>query len=131
MSRVNRRITSREFKLMLQVDRFHNREAGIEEFWDLVTILATRLEAEFEKDGKIETKPVEVEDQDKEEPRRVYYLDTPTLDAPEVLEKLKSVSQIGAEKGDVPLPENASVEPANIVTLRKGLREGQVREGQF
>jgi len=26
---------------------------------------------------------------------------------------------------------NASVDPANIVTLRKGLREGQVREGQF
>ncbi len=60
-----------------------------------------------------------------------YYSDQPTLDARGLLKKLKSVIQIGAKKGDVPLPENASVDPANIVTLRKGLREGQVREGQF
>ena len=60
-----------------------------------------------------------------------YYSDQPALGAPGLLEKLKSVIQIGAKKGDVPLPENASVDPANIVTLRKGLREGQVREGQF
>jgi hypothetical protein len=37
-----------------------------------------------------------------------YYSDQPTLDAPEVLEKLKSVSQLGAEKGDVPLRDAAS-----------------------
>ena len=60
-----------------------------------------------------------------------YYSDQPTLDAPEVLEKLKSVSQLGAEKGDVPLPENTSVDPTNIVTLRRGLKDGQVREGRF
>ena len=60
-----------------------------------------------------------------------YYSDQPTLDAPEVLEKLKSVSQLGAEKGDVPLPENTSVDPTNIVTLRRGLKDGQVREGEF
>lgn len=59
------------------------------------------------------------------------YSDAPALDAPKILEKLKSVVRIGAERGEVPLPENASVDPTNIVTLRKGLREGQVREGRF
>ena len=48
-----------------------------------------------------------------------------------VLGKLKSVLQMGKEKGDVPLPENESVDPANVVQLRQGLRPGQVREGVF
>jgi hypothetical protein len=41
---------------------------------------------------------------------------------------MKSVATIGKEKGDVPLPENASVNPGNVVTLRKDLKPGQVRE---
>ena len=36
--------------------------------------------------------------------------------------------ELGAEKGDVPLPENASVSPSNIRRLRAGLKAGQVRE---
>jgi len=48
-----------------------------------------------------------------------------------VLRKLKSVLQMGREKGDVPLPENESVDPARVVALRAGLRPGQVREGAF
>ena len=44
---------------------------------------------------------------------------------------LKSVVEMGKEKGDNPLPENESVEPGNIVKLRKGLKKGQVREGIF
>lgn len=43
-----------------------------------------------------------------------------------ILEKLKSVVQMGGNKGA--LPENASVDPTNLVQLRKGLRPGQVRE---
>ncbi|MDP9347805.1 MAG: hypothetical protein M3P24_01450, partial [Gemmatimonadota bacterium] len=39
-----------------------------------------------------------------------------------VLGKLKSVFQLGKEKGDVPLPENESVTPARVVRLRDGLR---------
>ena len=48
-----------------------------------------------------------------------------------ILRGLKSVLQMGKEKGDVPLPENASTDPSNVVHLRKGLRENQVREGAF
>lgn len=48
-----------------------------------------------------------------------------------ILAKLKSVVQLGKRKGDVPLPENASVFPAHVLQLRKGLRKDQVREGTF
>jgi len=48
-----------------------------------------------------------------------------------VLSQLKSVMQMGKHKGDVPLPENDSVEPGKVVQLRKGLRKEQVREGSF
>ena len=45
-----------------------------------------------------------------------------------VLAGMKSIAQLGNEKGDVPLPENEPVTPAAIVKLRKGLKPGQVRE---
>jgi hypothetical protein len=48
-----------------------------------------------------------------------------------ILAGLKSVLQLGREKGDVPLPENTSAEPAHVVHLRVGLAENQVREGVF
>jgi hypothetical protein len=48
-----------------------------------------------------------------------------------VFDKLKSIVEMGKKKGDNPLPENESVEPGKIVKLRKGLKEGQVREGVF
>ena len=48
-----------------------------------------------------------------------------------ILASLKSVLQLGKEKGEVPLPENMPVDPANVVHLRQGLRENQVREGAF
>jgi hypothetical protein len=38
---------------------------------------------------------------------------------------------MGREKGDIPLPENESVEPMNVVRLRRGLTKDQVREGRF
>ncbi len=44
---------------------------------------------------------------------------------------LGPVATLGKEKGDVPLPENESVDPDNIIKLRKNLRPGQVREGTF
>ena len=44
---------------------------------------------------------------------------------------MKSVAQLGKQKGDVPLPENTPVEPGNVIRLRAGLRKDQVREGAF
>jgi len=48
-----------------------------------------------------------------------------------VLHRLKSVVQLGKEKGDVPLPENESTPTDKIITIRKGLARHQVREGRF
>jgi hypothetical protein len=61
-----------------------------------------------------------------------YYSDNSTaLKGSGKLEELKSVAEMGKEKGDNPLPENEGVDPDNIVKLRKGLKKGQVREGIF
>jgi len=50
------------------------------------------------------------------------------IDGAGTLADMKSVAQLGEEKGDVPLPENQSVTPDNFVKLRAGLKPGQVRE---
>jgi hypothetical protein len=47
------------------------------------------------------------------------------------LANLKSVAELGAEKGDIPLPENASVTPETVIQLRRKLGKNQVREGRF
>jgi hypothetical protein len=61
-----------------------------------------------------------------------YYSDNSTaLKGSAKLKGLKSVVEMGKEKGDNPLPENESVDPEHIVKLRKGLKKGQVREGLF
>ncbi|MGH7470949.1 MAG: hypothetical protein ACRENP_23625 [Longimicrobiales bacterium] len=48
-----------------------------------------------------------------------------------ILNTIRSVTQIGQAKGDVPLPENQSVSPDNIVKLRADLAHAEVREGAF
>jgi hypothetical protein len=53
------------------------------------------------------------------------------LDGSEPLAKLKSVVTMGQMKGEVPLPENESVDPKHIVQYRVGLKPEQVREGAF
>ncbi len=61
-----------------------------------------------------------------------YYNDNGNaVEGSDVLTKLKSVVGLGKEKGDVPLPENQSVDVSNVVKLRNGLKKGQVREGRF
>jgi hypothetical protein len=61
-----------------------------------------------------------------------YYADRQTaLGGSAILKGLKSVLQLGKEKGEVPLPENVPVDPANVVHLRDGLARDQVREGAF
>ena len=61
-----------------------------------------------------------------------YYAgDREALEGAPALAGLKSVSEMGKEKGDVPLPENEPVTPENIIRLRSELAPGQVREGRF
>jgi hypothetical protein len=61
-----------------------------------------------------------------------YYDDRRTaVDGSEVLAALRSVAELGAEKGDVPLPENESVEVERVRHVGKKKRPNQVREGVF
>jgi hypothetical protein len=61
-----------------------------------------------------------------------YYSENGTaVDGAKTLEGLKSVVEMGKDKGDVPLPENESVTPEKVILLRKGLKKAQVREGTF
>ena len=60
-----------------------------------------------------------------------YYSESKAVEGSEKLATVKSVAELGKEKGDVPLPENQSVKVENVIKLRKGLKKGQVREGAF
>jgi hypothetical protein len=61
-----------------------------------------------------------------------YYADgVSAVEGSGVLAGLKSVLQVGKQKGDAPLPENEPVDAEPVVALRKGLKKGQVREGRF
>jgi hypothetical protein len=60
-----------------------------------------------------------------------YAEDNNALEGSSLLQKLKSVATLGKEKGDVPLPENTSVEVEKVIELRKTLKRDQVREGVF
>lgn len=58
-----------------------------------------------------------------------YGGDNKALEGSEVLDKLKSVKDLGKEKKDNPLPENESVKPGKVVPL--GEKGNLVREGDF
>lgn len=62
----NRAVTSREYKLILSVDRFEDRQKGAKVFGDLVEFLAKRQDAEVKRQGE-------------EQRRQTWYLDTPGL----------------------------------------------------
>jgi len=57
-----------------------------------------------------------------------YSENAESLDGGNTLKKLKTVKEMGADKGQVPLPENESVSIQRIVDLRKNLGPGQIRE---
>lgn len=59
-----------------------------------------------------------------------WYGERPPLPGSASLKGLKSVHQIGAATGQVPLPENTSVEAEHVLPLGPG-SQNQVREGQF
>ena len=60
-----------------------------------------------------------------------YYDDGTAVEGSATLGGLKSVPQLGQEKGDVPLPENAPVSGEKVVTIRPRRMSAQVREGMF
>lgn len=60
-----------------------------------------------------------------------YDADRRALDGGAALHGVKSVLELGKAKGDMPLPENETVDPGNVVKLRAGLRRDEVREGVF
>jgi uncharacterized protein YjbK len=60
---MNKPITSREYKLILNANRFKNRRQGTEAFWELIECLVEKLGGKSEKEVK-------------EEERQTYYLDT-------------------------------------------------------
>jgi hypothetical protein len=57
-----------------------------------------------------------------------YDADLKALEGAETLQALKSIAQLSAEKGENVLPENASFETTNIITVKKSK---SVREGGF
>ncbi len=60
-----------------------------------------------------------------------WYDDSNTvLEGSDTLNGMKSVTKLGKQKGDAPLPENESVAPEHVVTLKPKLKPGQVREWQ-
>lgn len=66
MSQSNRAVTLREYKLMLNGERFKNRTEGSGALWSLVEFLVDRQQ------GETKTKV-------NEERRRTWYIDTPEL----------------------------------------------------
>ncbi len=68
MGAANRAVTSREYKLMLNVDRFADRERGTRQLWAVVEFLVDKAGG------------VVAEQQDEEETRETFYLDTPGSD---------------------------------------------------
>ena len=73
MTTLNRPLTSREYKLMLNVDHFRDRKEGAKDLWELVKFLAER------KKGKV-INPKNENKLYKIEKRRTQYLDTPGFD---------------------------------------------------
>ncbi len=67
MNQSNQPITSREYKLMLQVDRFQDREEGSKAFWNLVEFLVKK------QGGEVDDKQNK---QKHEETSKTWYLDT-------------------------------------------------------
>jgi hypothetical protein len=60
-----------------------------------------------------------------------YYADSSKLSGSSILKKLKSVIQMGQEKGDNPLPENETVVPEKVIKLKSEMKKNQVRDGCF
>ena len=81
---MNKPISSREYKLILNADRFKDRQSGTEAFWELIERLVEKLGGKSEKKSK-------------EEERQTYYLDTVGL----VLYQQGFILRVREEQPDV------------------------------
>ena len=70
MTPTNRPITSREYKLMLNTERFRDRQVGAGLFWKLLTFLVENQGNEIIPDA-------DDPDKDAEKRRTTWFLDTP------------------------------------------------------
>jgi uncharacterized protein YjbK len=82
---MNKPLTSREYKLILNADRFKDRQQGTDNFGELIECLVKKIGGKLEKKAK----------EDKE--RQTYYLDTVGLD----LYQLGLILRVREEKSDV------------------------------
>ncbi len=60
-----------------------------------------------------------------------YAADLKAVDGGGVLQRLKSVVEIGKAKRETLIPENDSITVERVVQLRRGLKRSEVREGAF
>lgn len=60
-----------------------------------------------------------------------YDADREALEGAATLKGMKSITRMGKQKGETPLPENTSVEPENVVGLKPKKSRHEVREGAF
>ena len=60
-----------------------------------------------------------------------YYSENGALAGTDRLAGLQSIAEKSNKQGEVVLPENQTVSPEHVVTLRKGFKDGQVREGSI
>ena len=60
-----------------------------------------------------------------------YYSDADAIQGSSVLDKLKSVAQLGLQKGTKPLPENESAQVSKLKAISSKTTPDQVREGNF
>ena len=91
MSPLNRPVTSREYKLMLNVDHFKDRQDGVKDFWKLVRFLVEQEKGEIRTPKNCKKKLYEIEK------RQTRYIDTVGLD----LRRNNFVLRLREELGDV------------------------------
>jgi hypothetical protein len=60
-----------------------------------------------------------------------HYSEAPAVEGADKFKNLKTVNELGQEKGESPLPENEPVKPEKIIVIKSGSGKDVVREGSF
>jgi hypothetical protein len=91
MTPTNRPITSREYKLMLNTERFRDRRAGADLYWELLAFLVRNQGNEVIPD-------LDDPDKNAEKVRTTWYLDTPGYELQRANITLRVREEAGAKK---------------------------------